>query len=301
MSTSSPPIWLRTLDRYLEILSVERGLSANTVTAYRRDLQRFAARLERSGSSTLLDASRRDLASHLRELRIAGLSPRSVSRALVSLRQFYQFLANEGERQDNPAENLLFPRQIKRLPRVLSQSDVETLLGAPGVDTPLGLRDKSMIELLYATGLRVTELVSLEIGQLHLDEGYVIAFGKGDKERLVPVGDTAQSWLARYLSEVRPQLVRGRHPQVFVNARGTGLSRQGFWKILRRYAEGAGLGAISPHTLRHSFATHLLEHGADLRSVQMMLGHADVSTTQIYTHIHEARLRGIYDQFHPRS
>jgi integrase/recombinase XerD len=297
---SAPP-WRRTLERYLERLEDERGLSANTVAAYRRDLVRFANRLDAGGSSNLLEATRSDLTDHLRALRMAGLSPRSVGRALVSLRQFYRFLADDGERPDNPAENLLPPRRMKRLPKVLSQTDVERLLAAPVGDTPLGLRDKSMLELMYATGLRVTEMVSLDLGQLHLDEGFVIVFGKGDKERLVPVGDTGQAWLLRYLNESRPKLVRGRHLTVFVNARGTGLSRQGLWKILRRHARGVGLEDVSPHTLRHSFATHLIEHGADLRSVQMMLGHADVSTTQIYTHIHEARLRGIYDRYHPRS
>ena len=293
--------WQRVLDRYLETLALERGLSPNTVTAYRRDWERLASGLEKRGAVSLETAGTKDLAQHLRGLRRSGLSPRSSGRALVSIRRFYQFLVLQGERQDNPAANLLFPRQIRRLPRVLSEKQIESLLEAPSLETPLGVRDRSMIELLYATGLRVTELVTLELSQLHLDEGFIVAFGKGSKERLVPVGDTARVWTQRYLAEVRPNLLQGRHETIFVNARGAGMTRQGFWKILRGYSNKAGLSDISPHMLRHSFATHLLEHGADLRSVQAMLGHTDVSTTQIYTHIHQARLRGIYDQYHPRS
>lgn len=300
-NASSTQPWQRVLDRYLETISLERGLSPNTVAAYRRDLQRLAADLEKRGAVALDTAGAKDLSQHLRGLRRSGLSPRSAGRALVSIRRFYQHLVLHGERHDNPAANLLPPRQIRRLPRVLSEKQIESLLEAPSLDTPLGIRDRSMIELLYATGLRVTELVTLELSQLHLDEGFLLAFGKGSKERLVPVGDTAEVWTQRYLAEVRPILLRGRHETIFVNARGAGMTRQGFWKILRGYSSKAALGDISPHMLRHSFATHLLEHGADLRSVQAMLGHTDVSTTQIYTHIHEARLRGIYDQYHPRA
>lgn len=292
--------WQRAVSRYLEVLSLERGLSPNTVAAYRRDLERCAAAFA-TRETEFLAADQADIALHLRSLRLAGLSPRSVSRALVSLRRFFQFLVAEGLRSNDPAENLEFPRQIQRLPRVLNESQVEALLAAPDIESRLGIRDRSMIELLYATGLRVTELISLELSQLHLDEGFLIAFGKGQKERLVPIGFAAEDWTRRYLDGLRPALTKGRHDIVFVNARGGGLTRQGFWKILRGHALRAGLQPISPHVLRHSFATHLLEHGADLRSVQAMLGHADVSTTQIYTHIHEARLRGIYDEFHPRS
>ncbi|MDX1384678.1 MAG: tyrosine recombinase, partial [Thermoanaerobaculia bacterium] len=213
----------------------------------------------------------------------------------------YAFLVAEGERGDNPAVNLLFPRRIARLPKVLSEEEVARLLAAPDPTTPLGLRDKSMIELIYATGLRVGELVGLTVPQLRLDEGFLVALGKGRKERMVPIGDAAERWTRRYLDEARPALVQGRHDAVFVNRNGGSLSRQGFWKLLRKYARGAGVDDVSPHVLRHSFATHLLAHGADLRSVQAMLGHADISTTQIYTHIHEQRLRGLYDRFHPRS
>ncbi|MEE2777683.1 MAG: site-specific tyrosine recombinase XerD [Acidobacteriota bacterium] len=300
MSTRDEPAWRRALDRYLESLAVERGLSPNTVSAYRRDLSRLGDALSAAGHDPL-SAGQPELAAHLRALRLGGLSPRSVSRALVAIRRFYQFLVAEGERADNPAVNLLFPRKIERLPNVLSEEDVQRLLASPDTSSRLGLRDKAMIELMYAAGLRVGELVGLAMNQLRLDEGFVVAFGKGRKERVVPVGDEAERWTQRYLAEVRPHLVKDREDSVFVNRAGSGMSRQGFWKNLRKHATGAGLDAVSPHVLRHSFATHLLAHGADLRSVQEMLGHADISTTQIYTHIHEQRLRNLYDRFHPRS
>ena len=290
----------RTLDRYLDGLLVERGLSRHTVDAYRRDLVRLAGNLEDAGCD-LLTASTGELGRHLRRLRRDGLSPRSVSRALVSMRRFYAFLVNEGDRDDNPAVNLYPPRLPRRLPKVLAEKQVETLLAAPDTSRPPGVRDRAMIELLYATGLRVSEMVGLERTQLQLDAGYLIAFGKGAKERVVPVGESAENWLHRYLREVRPAMAKGRHDVVFVNYRGLGLTRQGFWKLLRNYGLGAGIPDLSPHVLRHSFATHLLEHGADLRAVQVMLGHANITTTQIYTHIHEHRLRTLYDQHHPRA
>ena len=290
----------RTLDRYLDGLLVERGLSRHTVDAYRRDLVRLAGNLEDAGCD-LLTASTGEIGRHLRRLRRDGLSPRSVSRALVSMRRFYAFLVNEGDRDDNPAVNLYPPRLPRRLPKVLAEKQVETLLAAPDTSRPPGVRDRAMIELLYATGLRVSEMVGLERTQLQLDAGYLIAFGKGAKERVVPVGESAENWLHRYLREVRPAMAKGRHDVVFVNYRGLGLTRQGFWKLLRNYGLGAGIPDLSPHVLRHSFATHLLEHGADLRAVQVMLGHANITTTQIYTHIHEHRLRTLYDQHHPRA
>jgi len=290
----------RTLDRYLDGLLVERGLSQHTVDAYRRDLVRLAGNLEAAGGD-LLTASVDQLGQHLRRLRRDGLSPRSVSRALVSMRRFYAFLVNEGDRGDNPAVNLYPPRLPRRLPKVLREDQVEALLDAPDTSRPPGVRDRTMIELLYATGLRVSEMVDLERTQLQLDAGYLIAFGKGAKERVVPVGESAENWLQRYLLEVRPVMAKGRHDVVFVSYRGSGLTRQGFWKLLRNYGLGAGIPDLSPHVLRHSFATHLLEHGADLRAVQVMLGHANITTTQIYTHIHEHRLRTLYDQYHPRA
>ncbi len=293
--------WRRAVERYLEALAVERGLSPHTVAAYRRDLVRLGAALDRTAGADLLTADQEAIAAHLRELRRHGLSPRSISRALVAVRGFYSHLAEAGERRDNPAVNLLPPKLWRKLPRALGEPEVEALLQAPDAATDLGLRERAMLELLYATGLRVSELVGLELPQLRLEVGFLVAYGKGGKERVVPVGEEAEAWLGRYLREVRPRLVRGRHQVVFVNRLGDPMTRQGFWGILRGYGRRLGLAGLTPHTLRHSFATHLLEHGVDLRAVQAMLGHADISTTQIYTHIHEARLRGLYDKHHPRA
>ncbi len=241
------------------------------------------------------------IAAHLRDLRRLGISPRSIARALVAIRGFYAHLAEQGERSDNPATNLLPPKLWRKLPQTLSESQVESLLALPDTATPLGLRDRAMLETLYATGLRVSELVGLRLPQLRLEVGFLVAFGKGQKERIVPVGEQAESWVGRYLREVRSQLLRGRHDAVFLNRLGLPMTRQGFWGILRAYGRQVGIERLTPHTLRHSFATHLLEHGVDLRAVQMMLGHADISTTQIYTHVHQERLRGLYDRHHPRA
>jgi integrase/recombinase XerD len=287
--------------RYLESLAVERGLSPHTVAAYRRDLERLGAALDRSPGGDLLTADQEAIAAHLRELRRRGLSPRSISRALVAVRGFFSHLAEAGERPDNPAVNLLPPKLWRKLPRALGEPEVEALLKAPDVATPRGLRDRAMLELLYATGLRVSELVGLGLPQLRLEVGFLVAYGKGGKERVVPVGEEAEAWVSRYLREVRPQLARGRHQVVFVNRLGDPMTRQGFWGILRGYGRQLGIEGLTPHTLRHSFATHLLEHGVDLRAVQMMLGHADISTTQIYTHIHQQRLKSLYERFHPRA
>lgn len=289
------------MERYLEAMAVERGLADNTVAAYRRDLERLGADLGKRLGRNPVKADPQTLSAHLRFLRRSGLAPRSVRRALSTLRGFYAFLVESGERDDNPATNLLAPRLWRTLPTVLSEHQVEELLAAPRCDRPLGLRDKAMLELLYATGLRVSELVGLTLSQLRLDAGFVVVMGKGSKERIVPVGDTAQAWVEKYLTEGRGRLVKGRPSEVFLNARGSGMTRQGFWKVLRDYARGCGLPRVSPHVLRHSFATHLLEHGADLRAVQLMLGHSDISTTQIYTHIHQQRLRSLYDRYHPRA
>ncbi|HSK75405.1 MAG TPA: site-specific tyrosine recombinase XerD [Thermoanaerobaculia bacterium] len=295
------PAWKRVLDRYLESLAVERGLAQNSVDAYRRDLSRLGEDLaKRGGDLTTADAQA--LSAHLRDLRRQGLSPRSIARALAALRGFYEHMVAAGDRVDNPAVNLLPPKLWKTLPNVLSEHEVEALLAAPDVNTPLGMRDRAMFELLYATGLRVSELVGLKLPQLRLDVGFLVAFGKGSKERVVPVGEQAEHWVKRYLREVRPELAAGRHQAVFVNHRGEEMTRMGFWKILRKQGLEAGIRtSFSPHTLRHSFATHLLEHGADLRAVQTMLGHSDISTTEIYTHVHKERLKSLYDRFHPRS
>jgi integrase/recombinase XerD len=302
--TRPEPPWKRVLERYLESLAVERGLAANSLAAYRRDLERLGRSLARpaiGGGRDLLTAKAGDLAAHLRELRRQGLSPRSIARAQSAIRGFYQHLVEAGERADDPAVNLLPPKLWRTLPKVLTEPQVEALLASPDPATPLGLRDRAMLELLYATGLRVSELVGLTLPQLRLDAGFLVAFGKGSKERIVPVGEQAELWVARYLREVRPQLASGRHQAVFVNRLGEPMSRMGFWKNLGAHGRKAGIRELSPHVLRHSFATHLLEHGADLRAVQMMLGHASLSTTQIYTHIHRQRLKSLYDRHHPRA
>ena len=310
MSSAGPAStpFRRVLGRWLDELATERGLAANSLAAYRRDLLRMEADLRAQGVEPLA-ADSAALAGHLRRLLRAGMAPRTQRRALAAMRGFYGHLLAAGERDANPAEPLLPPRKMRQLPKVLSEAEVEALLAAPDTGTALGVRDRAMIELLYATGLRVSELVGLTLGQLRLDDGYLVAFGKGGKERVVPVGERAEEWVRRYLSEARGGLRRkggrkggqGRHEEVFLNHRGEPLTRQGFWKVLRGYGAGAGLRALSPHVLRHSFATHLLEHGADLRAVQTMLGHADISTTEIYTHIHQQRLRSLYDRFHPRA
>jgi integrase/recombinase XerD len=299
-ANNTPTESRRLLDRYLEGLALERGLARLTVEAYGRDLERLRKHLEAKGSC-LTEAEQGELSAHLRHLRGVGLAPSSIRRALVAIRGFYAHLVETGDRSSDPAVNLLPPKQWRHLPQVLSENQVEALLAGPDVSNPLGLRDRAMVELLYASGLRVSELVGLQLSQLRLDVGFVLVFGKGSRERMVPVGESAEEWVGRYLGEVRPTLAQGRHEAVFVNRFGRPLSRQGFWKILKRYGAALGIPDLSPHTLRHSFATHLLEHGADLRSVQAMLGHADISTTQIYTHIHEQRLKELYDRFHPRS
>ncbi len=290
----------RLLERYLEGLALERGLAANTVAAYRRDLEGLIKHLE-GRRLDLLNADYQHLATYTRHLRARNLAPSSVRRAVASLRGLFRHLIEVGERSDDPAVNLVSPKLWQKLPRVLAEDQVVALLNAPDITVPLGVRDRSMIELLYASGLRVSELVGLKLSQARLDLGLVVVMGKGSRERMVPLGEAAEDWVGRYLREVRPQLVGGRHQTLFVNRYGRPLSRQGFWKLLRGYGVSAGIADLHPHLLRHSFATHLLEHGADLRSVQAMLGHADISTTQIYTHIHQKRLRSLYDRFHPRA
>lgn len=291
------------VDAYLDHLRVERRLADLTLESYGRDLvllARFAAGLERP-----VDAlTRRDLDAFVRDLMANGQAPRSVARTVACTRGFFRYLAITRRRADNPADDLHAPKVWSTLPRYLSTDEVDRLLVQPDVAMPRGLRDRALIEVLYATGLRVSELLSLKQGDVNLEAGYLTCTGKGSKQRLVPVGDEAAAWLARYEREARPALVGKRpSPRVFVNARGGGaLTRSGFWRILKAYGTAAGFGrALSPHVLRHSFATHLLERGADLRAIQVMLGHADLSTTQIYTHVLEARMLTLYDRFHPRA
>jgi integrase/recombinase XerD len=291
------------IDGYLAYLRDVRRLSANTLESYARDLGQLGAYAEKHKRSVeTLD--RKDLEAFVRSLMASGLSPRSVSRAVATVRGFYKFITAEQKLSKNPADDLRSPRAWPSLPKSLSLEDVDRLLSQPDTSTPRGLRDKALIELLYATGLRVSELISLRAGDLHIDEGYLTCVGKGDKERMVPMGQEAASWVTRYIRDGRPALLKKKtSPWLFVNARdGGSLSRIGFWKVLKEYGLKAGLpGELSPHVLRHSFATHLLERGADLRMIQVMLGHADLSTTQIYTHVLEARLKAVYDRFHPRS
>ncbi|MFH1177676.1 MAG: site-specific tyrosine recombinase XerD [Acidobacteriota bacterium] len=289
------------LPDYLAVLLVERGLAANSVAAYRSDLQRFGRWLAKGGKSAT-DCERADLRRYLSELRGSGLAARSAGRALAALRGFYRYLGETGVAKADPTLELDSPKLLRSLPHFLSGAEVDALVAAPEIETPLGLRDRAMIETLYATGMRVSELVGLKVTQLRLDPGFVRVWGKGSKERIVPVGTQAREWLARYLERVRPALDIRRSEELFLTRRGEGMTRQAFWYLLRRWGRKAGVQAhLSPHVLRHSFATHLLEHGADLRAVQAMLGHADISTTEIYTHITRERLRQLYDQKHPRA
>jgi integrase/recombinase XerD len=292
------------VDAYLAHLTVERRLAANSVESYARDLQLLLAYA--AGKGVGVDALERgDLEALVRDLMGEGRSPRSVARAVACFRGFYRFLVVDGRVRLNPADDLRPPRAWKALPRYLSVEDVDRLIAQPDVSTVRGVRDRALIELLYATGMRVTELISLRPADLNLDACYLTCTGKGEKQRIVPIGDEAARWVREYVRAARPKLLGKRSsPRLFVNARGggPGLTRVGFWKILKSYAAQAGLPrSLSPHMLRHSFATHLLERGADLRAIQMMLGHADLSTTQIYTHVLEQRMRTIYDRFHPRA
>lgn len=290
------------LDGFLVHLSAERRLSAHTVDAYGQDLRRLAAYAAGRGRS-LVALDRAGVESFVRELMAEGRAPRSVGRTVAAIRTFYRHLVMSGGLGESPAADVRAPRAIRTLPTCLTADEVERLLAAPDVTTPRGLRDRAMIEVLYATGLRVSELVGLRPADVNLEAGLVTTLGKGRKERLVPLGDEAVAWVRRYLGEARPGLAGTRGAaRLFVNARGGGaITRVGFWKILRGYALPLGFaGRLSPHVVRHSFATHLLERGADLRAIQVMLGHADLSTTQIYTHVLDARLRALYDRHHPR-
>jgi integrase/recombinase XerD len=281
---------------------VERGLAPNTLLAYGSDFARLRAYADERHKDVLA-LEQGDVAGFIAGLHAAGLSTRSVARAVHSARGLFRFALREGLIEDDPMENLRAPRAFKALPRALSMSQVESLLEAPDVSTALGVRDRAILEVLYAAGLRVSELTSLRPPDLDLELGVLTCMGKGSKERLVPLGQQARDWVRRYLLEVRPAIVRRRDsPYLFLNHRGGRLSRMGLWGIVRRHAVTAGLQRLlTPHVLRHSFATHLLENGADLRAVQAMLGHADISTTQIYTHVSRGRLRKVYDQFHPRA
>ncbi len=290
------------LDQFLDALWAERGLRQNTLQSYRYDLQLLMALQRRRGSS-LRRASREDLLHFLALQLRSGRSPRSLSRYLSGFRQFYRWLVREGLLQQDPTALIESPKLGRGLPRALSEQQVTRLLEAPDTATPIGLRDRTMLELMYASGLRVSELVGLRIENLNLNQGVVRITGKGGKERLVPLGEEAIAWLRRYLEESRPQLMKGQSdPLLFVTARRSGMTRQAFWYAIRKHARSAGIqSAVSPHMLRHSFATHLLNHGADLRVVQLLLGHSDLSTTQIYTHIAREGLKQLHAKHHPRG
>jgi integrase/recombinase XerD len=291
------------IDTYLTYLRDVRRMSANTLESYARDLAQLAGFVEERGLA-LDTIDRRDLEAFVRGQMAAGLAPRSVARLVACVRGFYKFATVEKKLPRNPADDLRSPRAWAALPNFLSLEEVDLLLEQPDIATPRGLRDKALIEVLYATGLRVSELIALRAGDLNLEEGYLTCIGKGDKQRMVPLGQQAIEWVRRYIRDGRTALLRKKaSPWLFVNARDGGpLSRVGFWKVLKAYGKTAGITRqLSPHVLRHSFATHLLDRGADLRMIQVMLGHADLSTTQIYTHVLEARLRTVYDKFHPRD
>ena len=289
------------IDAFLDHLRVERRLAANTLESYARDLAKLAEYAAGLGL-TPAALNRQALEAFVRQQLTQGLSPRSVARSVAAIRGYYRFLVLDRHLPGSPADELQPPRAWPALPKFLSIAEVDTLIAQPDVATPLGLRDRAMIELLHATGMRVSELVGVRTADLHLRERYLTCVGKGNKERLVPIGDQATEWIERYQKSARPELVKRRSsPRLFLNARGTSLGRVGFWKILKGHGRRANLPrSLSPHVVRHSFATHLLERGADLRAIQMMLGHADLSTTQIYTHVLETRLRTVYDRFHPR-
>jgi integrase/recombinase XerD len=293
---------LTLLDEFTDRLWLEEGLSRNTLESYRRDLAQFAVWLEKNTAKMLLKAERADIERYL-AVRAPVNKPRSVGRLVASLRRLYRFALREGRIDIDPTQQLGSPKIPRSLPKSLSEDEVEKLLNAPDAEQLLGLRDRAMLETLYATGLRVSELVALKVSEVSLDMGVVRVTGKGDKTRLVPLGEEALDWITRYLREARPMLLDGQLADaMFVTQRGDGMTRQAFWYLIKRYAVLAGIAKhMSPHVLRHAFATHLLNHGADLRVVQMLLGHADISTTQIYTHVARERLKLLHAQHHPRG
>jgi integrase/recombinase XerD len=290
------------LDRFLDAMWLERGLAENTLTAYRIDLTQLAVWLAARGGS-LQGAGRADLLDYLRRRAEAGAKPRSTARLLSSMRRLYRYLVREGTIAEDPCARIESPKLGRPLPKSLTESEVELLLAAPDCAAPLGLRDRAMLEVLYASGLRVSELVGLTLAQVNPRLGLVRVMGKGSKERMIPLGEEALDWLARYLREGRPQLVGAAGSDALFPSRfGTAMTRQAFWQHIKRYAMQAGIGKpLSPHTLRHAFATHLLNHGADLRVVQMLLGHSSLSTTQIYTHVARERLKSLHGLHHPRG
>jgi len=290
------------IDSYMNYITVEKGLSRNTLDSYGGDLVRYADFLGGLGIDEIGKTSKTEAMAYLLSLWKQGLSPKTVARSISVLRGFYRWLADEGVLAGNPLEDMESPRTRRSLPEVLSVDEVESLLNQPDPSHPIGMRDKAMLELLYAAGLRVSELTQLPLSNVNVEAGYVIVLGKGGKQRIVPMGQEALHWLSQYLEDSRSRLLGDkRSPLVFVSQWRRGMSRQAFWKIIKKYALMAGIRKkISPHTIRHSFASHLLEGGADLRSVQSLLGHVDISTTQIYTHVTRERLKRVHARYHPR-
>jgi integrase/recombinase XerD len=291
------------LDHFLHYLIVEKGLSKNTIEAYGHGLNRFSDYLKGKGIHEILNVGKFDVRAFLLTLKRKGLSTKTVVRNLVAIRTFFRFLVQEGILETNPIEEIESPKIAKTLPEILTLKEVEQLLEQPNLQSPLGIRDRAMLEVLYATGMRVSELTQLPINQVNLEGGYVLIFGKGSRERIVPLGSESMKWLTLYLKTVRGRLAKGKESHfLFISRWGRGMSRQRFWKNLKEYGRRAGIRKrITPHLFRHSFASHLLERGADLRSVQMMLGHVDISTTQIYTHVTGERLKKIHRRYHPRG
>ena len=294
----------RLLDRFADGLWLNDGLARNTLESYRRDLKQFAAWLDAQHGRSLIEAGATDLQRHLAwQIESKRAKPRTTGRMVSSLKRFFQFALREGLRKDDPAADLESPKLPRSLPKSLSEAEVESLLEAPDVSTAQGLRDRAMLETLYASGLRVSELVGVKTIQVSLDMNVIRILGKGSKERLTPLGEEAAQWIARYQREARPGLAKARKSDaLFLTARGGPMSRQAFWALVKRHGATAGIRQpISPHTLRHAFATHLINHGADLRVVQLLLGHADISTTQIYTHVARERLKALHRKHHPRG
>jgi integrase/recombinase XerD len=291
------------IDEYLNFMAVEKGASRNTIEGYSRDLNRYAGFVEERGILEINAIGTEDVIAYLASLHGEGLAANSVNRALAAIRGFYRYLLREKRVDHTPVAHIALAKVWTRLPDVLSRDEMALLLAQPGAGTPADIRDSAMLELMYATGIRVSELIGLTVNSINWQVGYLVAMGKGEKERIVPVGQTASERVKRYQEGARPLLLKGRESHLlFLNRSGKGLTRQGFWKIVKKYAARAGLDkAIHPHTFRHSFASHLLEGGADLRSVQIMLGHADISTTQIYTHVTRERLKEIHRKYHPRG
>jgi integrase/recombinase XerD len=292
------------LDEFCDNLWLEDGLARNTLDSYRRDLVKFSAWLEAQRGTSILKTTHADVQGYLAHLVVARKAkPSSTSRNISSLKRLFRYLLRQGKIDEDPTLQIDTPKLPHALPKTLTEQDVEVLLDSPDVGTPLGLRDRTMLEVLYATGLRVSELVTLKVAQVSIDMGIVRVMGKGSKERLVPLGEDAIDWVRRYLADGRAVLLgKQLSDALFVTARGEGMTRQMFWYLIKKYARHGGLEKpLSPHTLRHAFATHLLNHGADLRVVQMLLGHADISTTQVYTHVARERLKLLHAQHHPRG